>query len=469
IYTILMSRLPSLPAMWTAALDGVDLSPPLSLWLTRAAHQLAGVGHVSTRLPAMAGFALAVLVIFALLRRRVGSAAAISGALFPIFTAAPRYASEARAYGVMLALFAAALYCWAEAAKGRQRRVFVPGLAAALAASLWNHYYGVLVFAPIAAGEVARMVRNRRADPAVGAALGVALLAAAPLWPLVRVVSTQRATFWAAADRPEQIIECYRFLLQPLLDAPLVLAGIGLALILAWWPTSPDDADETPGVPSHECVAVIVAVAIPILGFLLGRFVSGAFAPRYILTGALAISIAVPLAVARGRSRNTRASLLMCATLIIAVATAAVRAWYPAPLPFTDPVASRPLLTDSLRSPGPTVVSSSLQFLQLWYYAPPELKHRLRYLASREQALRRTGSDTMDRGYEALARVAPVPVVDFEVFVAAHTDFRLYEAGSGWLLDALRDAGATVELVATEPGGRLYMIRMPQGRQETGR
>ncbi|MDQ3487885.1 MAG: glycosyltransferase family 39 protein [Acidobacteriota bacterium] len=462
IYTILMSRLPSVVAMWTAALDGVDLSPPLTLWLTRAVHEVTGVGHVSTRLPALDGFYLAILLVFALLRRRVGAAAAISGPLFLLVTAAPRYASEARAYGVMLALFAAALYCWMEAARGRQRRIFVPALALALAASIWNHYYGALAFAPVAAGEAARLVRNRRADPAIAAALGVALLAAVPLWPLMQAASSQGATFWATATRPAQVVESYRFLLQPLLDAPFVLAGVLLALIWACWRRAHDGAEASPDLPFHEWIAVLVGAAIPMLGFLLGRFVTGAFAPRYILSGAVALAIAVPLVVSRGCSRNTRAEILMCVTLIVAALTALVRAWYPAPVPFIHPVASRPVLSHSLRSAGPTVVSSSLQFLQLWYYAPPELKHKLRYLASPQEALRRTGSDTIDRGYAALGRTMTVPVVDYASFVGAEEGFRVYAAGSGWLLDALQDAGASVDLIAAEPGGRLYFVRMPR-------
>jgi hypothetical protein len=79
IVTILLSRLRSFSAIRAVALDGADLSPPLSVWLTRAAHTIAGVGLVSTRLPAMCGCYLSVVAVFLLLRRRVGSCGAISG------------------------------------------------------------------------------------------------------------------------------------------------------------------------------------------------------------------------------------------------------------------------------------------------------------------------------------------------------------------------------------------------------
>ena len=461
IYTILVSRLPSFQAMWRAALDGVDLAPPLSVWLTRGAHALFGVGLIATRLPALCGFYVAVVVVFFLLRRRIGSAGAIAGALLLLFTAAPRYAAEARAYGPMIGLFACALYFWMEAADGRRRRLYLPLLAVTLAASIWNHYYGVLAFAPVAAGELARLARNRRFDLPMAAAVGAALLAVVPLWPLVRVAAAHRATFWAAIAPAEPVVELYRFLLQPLLDSPFVMAGILLALVVAWWPASAPLAEAPPRRPSHEWAALGTALAIPLLGFVLGRIIGGAMVPRYILSGAIAIGMAVPLAIAFTGRRRALAALVLMATLVIAAATSVVDAWYPARIQYSDPVTARPLLVQSLRLPGPTVVSSSLQFLQLWYYTPPALKPKLAYLASAEQAGRWSGSDTIDRGYLALSRAAAVPVFDYEAFIASHREFRVYEAGSGWLLDALRNAGASVQLTAREPAGRLYLVRLP--------
>lgn len=469
IYTILVSRLPSFQTMWRASLDGVDLSPPLSTWLTRAAHAIAGAGPVSTRLPAMCGFYLSVVAVFLLLRRRVGSAVAISGALLLLFTAAPRYAAEARAYGMMLGLFASVLFLWMEAAEGRRRPTYIPLLAVALAGSIWNHYYGVLAFAPVVGGEAARIVRRRRLDVPIAAAIGAALVAAVPLWPLMRVASAQRSTFWVAAAPGEQLLGLYRFVAQPLLDAPLILAGIVVALVFSWlpawllaWLPAPRHDVPAPGLPHHERVAVLVALTIPLLGFLLGRFVTGGLAPRYVLSGAIALSIAVPVAFIHQGRRRPIAELLLLGTLTIGAVTAAIGAWYPARTPFIDPVLSRPLLIDSLRQPGPTVVSSSLQFLQLWYYTPPSLKPKVRYLTSTEHAVRWSGSDTIDRGYQALARSVAVPAVDYQMFITNNRQFRVYETGSGWLLDALQEAGATVELTATEPGGRLYFVRMPE-------
>ena len=47
-------------------------------------------------------------------------------------------AYEARGYGLMLGLFALAVYCWSEAANNRRREFHLPLMALALAAGMWK-------------------------------------------------------------------------------------------------------------------------------------------------------------------------------------------------------------------------------------------------------------------------------------------------------------------------------------------
>ena len=204
-----------------------------------------------------------------------------------------------------------------------------------------------------------------------------------------------------------------------------------------------------------------MALTIPLLGVLLGRLTTGGLPPRYILSGTIALGIAVTVAIHR-RNNRTRDRAVPPA----GGADDRCRDFGGAGLVPRARSVHRPcrLATASDRqsaAASPTVVSCSLQFLQLWYYTPPALKPKLSYLANPARALRWTGSDTIDRGYQAVARRAAVPVFDYETFISRYTEFRVYEAGFGWLLDALRDAGATIELTASEPIGRLHFVRMP--------
>jgi hypothetical protein len=467
IYTILMSRLPSLQEMWRAGLAGVDLSPPLNLWLTRAIHSAAGVGPVATRVPALLGFALTVFVVFVTLLRRAGPTAALTGALVPFFTAGLRYGSEARGYGMMMGLAAVAIYCWMEAAQGRRRSCNLVLLSAALAASVWNHYFGVLAFAPVIVGELSRGVQTRRIDGGVAAAVIVACLAAVPLYPLAAASAGQRSTFWSNAT-PGQFVEVYAFVLNALISTPFAIAGMaGAGFLIAGMAGKPPPATcaaarDVPErrLPRHETMALFAAVMTPFLAVLLGGLTT-VFAPRYALSSVAGVSLALPLVVWRLNVRDTLAQLALCAVLLYFVATSVVASLGRFDATYPNPTAERTLLTESLRSPSPTVVASSLQFLQFWYYVPAGLKARMWYVADPAEAVERTGSDTFDRGYLALARWTSVPVLNYDTFIAAHRSFRVYQAGSGWLLEKLAEDGATVEEIGVERGGRLYRVTMP--------
>ena len=465
IYTVLHAQLPSLAAMWSASLDGFDLSPPLNTWLTRFVHHLAGVGHVASRVAPIAGFLLMTLATFALLRRRTNTATALAGALVPCFTAAYRYAYEARGYGLMVGLFAVALYAWSEAARGRRRRANAVMLAIALAASVWNHYYGVLGFVPIAIGEAARTLRSRRIDALMVGALAASALALIPLLPLAAAARTQAHSFWSPASLAE-IVPVYRFLFGSLIETPL-LAGAGvLALILLAARARPHAGETERDVAVHEGVAFAAALCVPVFGILLGLAFTGVFVPRYAMAAVVGASLVVPLAVWRANSRGSVGEMFLCGFLaVMFVRDMGPSLWAPPVL--QDPYLTRPLLQRATTGQQETISASSLQFLQYWYYSPAPQKGRLRYLADPEEARRYMGSDTIDRGYLALRRWTTVPVDLFDDYIAAHQELYVHEAGSGWLLRKLADGRARREQIAAGPGERLYLVRLRRASQTT--
>ncbi|MCA1649081.1 MAG: hypothetical protein LC753_02020 [Acidobacteria bacterium] len=128
---------------------------------------------------------------------------------------------------------------------------------------------------------------------------------------------------------------------------------------------------------------------------------------------------------------------------------------------FQNPFEQRVTLLRALAAPGPIVVSGNVLYLQLWYYAPAQLKGRLLYIADPASARRLTKSDTLDRGYLALTRWTALPVQEYETFVAMHHQFRVYAAGSGWLIQRLEEDGASFDPLDEDAGGRLYFVTLP--------
>ncbi|MCA1649082.1 MAG: glycosyltransferase family 39 protein [Acidobacteria bacterium] len=297
IYTILFSRLSSISSMWAAARDGIDLAPPLNTVLTRAVGAIAGVGPVATRLPPMLGFWIAALVVFDLVRRRSSVTLGLAAALVPCFTAAYRYAYEARGYGLAVGLFALAVYSWSHAAAGRRRALHIPLLAVWLIAGIWNHYFAVVTLIPIGLGELTRLASRRRADWPVYAAFATVLIGVLPLRHLVAANSAQSASFWQHVD-PSDVGSTYWFLLEPMLEPRFAVVSGVLAVALAsdvWRRVRIPQGQWR--VPAHEVAAGIGAALIPLFGVVMAMLLTGVFVPRYALSASVGIALVVPLSV----------------------------------------------------------------------------------------------------------------------------------------------------------------------------
>jgi hypothetical protein len=467
IYTYLIAKLPSVAMIWGAHRDGVDLQPPLNTLVTRAAHRAFGSGPTVTRLPALAGFGVLVVVVACLLRRRAGTTLALAGALIPVQTAAYRYSYEARGYGLMVGFFALAVFAWAESARGSRRALWIPVLAAALAAGVWAHYYAAYAFVAIGCGEAVRALRTRRLDGPVLAGMLAGGLLTLPLISLVVNALEQAPHFWTTGAG-EETTTVSRFLLGPLwavLWGPAgaaVAAALGFTAGSAWLRRSRTrstdagvDRRVASATPAHEVAALICTLAAPAVMLTAARLSGGAFTARYGLAVVVAVAIGLPLIIRWLAPRGSLAEVVLLGVFAWPVLAGAPGF---SPPPAVDPVAQRPLLAAALRRPGPVVASGSLTFLQFWFYAPPLERGRLIYLADPDRELRATGTDTFDRGYLALARWTALPVRRYEAFIDEHHEFTLYASGSGWLLGALEAHGATLELRGAEAGGREFRV-----------
>ncbi len=461
IYTILLSRLATVRDVWGAARDGADLMPPLNLLLTRVLEAPFGPGPISSRLPAMLGFWTMSVVVFSLVRARSNVFVACAAALLPWFTRAYRYSYEARGYGTMLGLFALLLWSWSEAAGGHRRRVWLPIFAAVCAASLWNHYFAVVTFVPIAAGEIYRLARRRSADWPLWIAAVTGLAACAPLVALARSASMQGATYWRHA-RWSDVGSTYVFLLHDLwsLDRWVIVvlaAATALGLLIGRFRLT--------GFPAagYEVIAGTVALCIPAMAVGLGR-ITGAFAPRYALPGVVSFAIAAPLALWWLSRKSPVLEAVLLAVLLIGVARPSIDVFRHPPA-FHDPYAERPILAEHVRMSPPVVVVGAVQFLELWYYASPDNRSRLWYIADPAEARRYLGSDTTDVGYIKLARRVPLSVRTYEE-LEDQESFTLYDDGVGWLPAKLRDSSSALTLVDSgrERGARVWHAMKPTVR-----
>jgi hypothetical protein len=300
------------------------------------------------------------------------------------------------------------------------------------------------------------LVKRRSPDWPLWAAGVAGLVLCAPLVTLILNASGEGATYWRHASWAD-IGETYWLLFHNIWAINLfALALVGVVVVLGLvrggvrLPASI--------VAGHEVVAGVVAIGIPVLAVALGRL-TGAFTPRYALSGVVGAAIVVPL-VLWWISRKSRA--FEGVLLGVLAVNVAIDALGPRPV-FHDPVGDRPKLVEQLRASPVVVVAGPVQFLQLWYYTPAGLRPRLWYVADPARAVQYLHWDTGDRGFIKLARWAPIGIRTYEQLMTQQS-FELYDDASGWLPAQLQDAGAIVTPSATELGARVVHVVMPPGR-----
>ena len=363
-----------------------------------------------------------------------------------------------------MACFAAALYGWFEAAAGRRVNVNLAILTLALAAGLWTHYYFVLAFMPIVIGEAVRQAAQRRVDLRPWAAIMVAGVMALPLWPLVRASSAQRATFWAkpegepvpgAHTRPLPLVHRHTGTAgagnAAWVVAAIVAVELARRLVRRTWPRR---------LAGHELAALGTCLLLPVAGLLLAESV-GIFTERYVLFTIVGGVLALVLVLWWLAPPNGLAEIAAVVGVIVASVNVGTRV-------FSDheqhlnQLERRPLLMDRLvRSPDPIVITGGVDYVEIWYYTPPTAKPRALFLDDPAGELRENRADSVSRGYSALARWTPLPVVPIDEFVASHRRFWMYSFGPDWIERSLTRRGATlIEHGRDRKRGRLYEVRM---------
>ncbi len=462
IVTILGSTMPSRAALWAALGDGMDETGPLYAITAGAIHAVTGVGPLATRLPAIAAFWIAAVMLFVMVRRRANALIGLSAALLLTFTALHRLALEARGYAPAAACLAAALYAWTEAAAGRRRLGHAVLLAGALAAGVWWHYYAALAFLPVLAGEVARWKRDRRPDWFVWVAVAVAAAITLPLVPLVwPALAADRG---AGAGLAGDVFATYGGLLSPMATVTLLLAWlivVAIALGTIVLLVMNRDVDiETSRLPPHETAAGLAVVALPAIGAIVG-LTAGGVAVRDVAFAAPGLLSAGAVFVYRFTPRPGMADIVLAGAVAASFGAFVITGLLPQAFASSHPVRSRPALARALEAATePVVVAGGPWALQLSYYASRDWSRVATVLADADLARELTGSDAIDRRWLALAKWTAADIEPFYPYIAIHKSFLVYQVGADWVLGKLGQQRAVITEIEREPAGTLFRVRL---------
>ncbi len=468
LFTFYIAQAPSLHDLFRD-IRHVDLNPPLSYLLTRLSFHLFGVGTLQCRLPEIAGFALAVVSVFAFVRRRAGASFGLCAACMLFASRAGELVTQARPYGLMLGTTALALACWAASRSeraARRRWTALAGLLVALTALLLTHVFGLLAWAALVIAEIIGSLRNRRIDRARLLALLLPLPATLSYRPLL---SNHAQSAFPASFQPNgsDIFVFYmghvdRELIILWLTAILLLALGGRAWLRPW-------GRFVLSFPEWVAVAGFLAAPLVLIGYLM--LTHGAFFDRYGVIACLGTSILFAVLLQWWSGGRAAAALLagVLALLITGRLPDAISSAVTGRIFHTTEPVAPPLPTALLRNPAlPLVTASGLTFVEMQRRESPALLQHTFYLTDNDAALRYAHATIFEGIPEEASLFGFTAHVEaYKQFLAQHPVFYVlgtYDYPEDWLLRKLQHDGACLTVLGRVEGSykdhELYEVHL---------
>jgi hypothetical protein len=481
ILGVLVAKLPHASEIWAICKIGADGQPPLYNYLLRASIHLFGNDALGLRMPSVVAYSIFSLSLYRFVSRRTSRLYGLIAFLFPSVTGCWYYATEGRAYALVLACTGIAAVCWQSIAMGGERTFLPIGLGLSLALAVNFHYYSVLLLVPFAAAEWVRSYERRRIDFPVCFALLCCPIALLPDLPILRDARPHMGIF-DHSFRPAWFHSVFVFAEQFLGPAAVVALGLLFVVVLF---------DVLPHVPQiHDgdnryCakelipdVTLVLALAcIPIITVVFSKIFTQVLFARYMIAAVFGITASLSFALwftFRGRRGPALAAACLVVFWCIHVAVMDVQA---ISYDRSDPIQKRVVrllpqvaLADTL----PIAVAQIGTFMTLYYYGDPIIAKRLVYVASEELSRQLQGFNFLERIMVDSAPYFGTPVVDYHRFVANHSEF--YVVGGlemeEWLTAELIRQHANIQLVqggaADAIGDRAencFRVRMRPGRK----
>ncbi len=453
----------------------ISLDPLLYPLLSHAAMQIFGAGAFALRLPSLLGFLLMQVCLFFFVRKLAGERAGTVAAAFPALTATLYYATEGRPYGLLLGLYALALWCWQvatrDAEKNEQRGWALLGLTLAIAATINAHYFGVLLLVPICAAEGFRSLQRRRMDWPVVAAICVGMAGFATTVPFLKAAGAFRKNYYnAGAVGLHDISRAYRSIFVDYTQMSMRAQHLWMAALIAFaaallWGCARAMQRRALRIPAAEWVLLLALAALPFCGYLLARFVTHSIEVRYVLGAAVAISAMLAVAIGPWLRRDGvfAAVAIALGVSIVGVNAARIQA---AQCKSDERLASLVLPAQvkaalDANPDGRLYVQDMGAFEEDRYYEPDaDVRKRMTLVYSAAEELRWNRHDTMALTAMHIARFTGLPAVSYEALrtrPGKHL-FVLYHTGWDWTDEAFAADGARVRPVGRALGGDVAAV-----------
>jgi Dolichyl-phosphate-mannose-protein mannosyltransferase len=465
IFSVYISRLPDMAAVWGELNRGTDITPPLFYVLMRLSYSLFGDSQVTSRLPEMIGFWILCVCLFRFVSIRTSALAGAIAMLLPLVTTAYYYAYDARPHGIGLGFAGIALVCWQAAIRSNRRIFWLIGLFLALSCAILNHTYSVLLVFPLALAEFVRALLLKRVDWTVCLAICAPLLGLLPSIVIWQTTSKVYPGFMQS--KVTYLMDSYQFLLGP---AVLVLAT-GLLFYFAFefgWPNSKTTDEKIRWIDLPEVIAIIGFSLLPAVAYFVATLTGAPLFPRYVLSTVIGFCCLFGMLMAK-RSEVGLGVLLVLTAQIGASLYGYMKAHTVIEPNSLAVLSTRAYEFDSkYREIGaamsknlPIVLLEKLESLPIMHYAPGDLARSLVFVSN--------NNDNVFVLYNLLQQHcgAPGRAQLRPDFLAANREFLVYITADGTkYLRHFLPKNADVRMSALPSGGFLYAVTLAKSQDE---
>lgn len=480
LITLHIARQGSAAAIWNALAQGADPNPPVTHLLVHYARLAFGDHELAYRLPAIAGYWIGMVSLFAFLLRRLPAIWAMAGTVLSMAMAAFDYSFESRSYAIFYGLAMLAVLGWSvtvdRASSRAARTIALAAMIFALAAGISTNYFAVLAFLPIAGGELARTLDRlyprsgsrgyarpslmRAIDFRVWIGLAVAGSTLLAYRAMIEHSIAQFAPYAWNKVSIDQVFDSYTEMVEVVLYPVLAL----FALALVFWVVSRQLAPLRdygrdrlshrwigpvlfPGtwrlpVPLHEGVAIFFLMAYPILGYIIASIRGGMLSPRFVIPVSFGFAIAATLVAFQLFHQLRHAgAVMLCFVLAWFMARESVVAyWYAQQKQAFYKVVDRiPEAEASVPANAPIVIPDPLLALTFQHYAPAALARRVvipvDFPAIRTFRHDDSPEENLWAGRNFLYTMPILPLANFQ---HSASEYLIIAKNGNWLIEDLR-------------------------------
>ena len=449
LFGLYVARSPSLSQIAAMTLAGVDITPPLYNTIVHSLLPFLPSEALAIRLPSTIGFCAMIVAVSGYARRRLPAAYAIIAGLLAAAMMIV-FASEGRAYGLVVGLAGVSLFLWSLAAERRNRRVTLPLLAASVAAMTALHYFAIFFPACLFVAQLVDARAERKLDvPLAIAVLAPAAIVIAVHYPFIAATHRYIGHMWSPASL-SSITTSYKSLLQ------WPAAVFALTMLIATFTTGVEalSSRKTPAFPARELTALVLIALAPIGVVIVVMFTTHFFTYRYVLWSTVGVALLSAITLHRFARQNLAIGPLIVFILIAGLAGREVsraREW-------SRPRESGPMLAALLALPNgdqPILLTDAHVFLELTHYGPEALRRRLVYPICRDLEFRYLGYDTDAIDMAALFEWTNLRGVDCDKALEPGRDYIVAMTQYGFLPWPAEDKSFVATPLHVDPRGAM--------------